>query len=84
MQQNNALDAVAFLERLHAAARQFIGAFVFGMSGMALHPMQRDLMPVSSLFQLLPQFGILHGFLSAVFPAVFLQPKIHLLIPSFT
>ncbi|QTK79382.1 hypothetical protein AT6N2_C1676 [Agrobacterium tumefaciens] len=55
---------------LHALARQFVGALVFRMTGMALHPMQRNLMALLCGLQRLPKLDILDRLVVGGFPAL--------------
>lgn len=59
-----------------------VDTFVFGMAGMALHPMPLYLMLRANIDQLMPQLGISHGFLAGIQPAAFL-PAVHPLRDAF-
>lgn len=59
---------------------QLVGAFVFGVAGMAFHPLPGYLVAGDLLVELLPEFGVFHGLFGGSFPAVFLpavNPAFH-------
>ena len=58
------------LERRHALARQFIGALVVIMAGMALDPVPADLVAMERRIEPLPEFDVLHRLLVGGLPAI--------------
>src|SRR4249920_3372362 len=60
------------LRHRHALARQLIGAFVFGVAGVALDPVPAHFMRLQRVIEALPQLGVLDRLLVGGSPAVLL------------
>lgn len=61
---------ILFLKWAHALAGEFVGALVFGVTGVALHPVPVDFVFVAGGFERLPEIGVFDRLFGSGLPAV--------------